>query len=1394
MAIEGAIINGEVSGISISKYFASPKHLLFIVISLLAYYQSFAQYKFTNPIIIDKNNGLSSNCITTITKDSAGFLWFGTDNGLCRWDGIAAKVFQPDKSDSNSISGKIIKAKSLLWDESRNKLFIGTENGLSVYDPQSGKFKNYLINSQNSGSLKAIVTSIIKDRQDVIWICTAFGFARFLPDADNFIYYFYKGGFERRHKVDREKINIILDIKQDVNNDSVFWTGTSSGLLKFNKYTENIQRFYYLPASQNLESNLNIFRTVCPHPNGNLYLGTWTTGMVIFDTKTEKFLRTFRPSGVPESKIFFDGTLPPILVKSDHEIWLPTVQGLSIFDTEKEKITFSKFYKNPDGKKYPIWLNLIDGQNRLWCGSEYGVYMFDPQNQQFDNYFFKPTAEDKSYITWEIFEDRKTGLIFLAEQNADGLHFYNPSTGHFDHLDLPVSTLDEKSVNAIYQSSNGIVWIVCQNSLFQLSQNRKKLIPVTYMIPDNPMFTDIFEDKKGNIWIASRNFGLQKLNLQKNRIENMISRNKYKNSGIGVPDFRNLFVDRNNRIWFRIYEKGYGFYSPEKDTLVYFSNQDSQVFSPYNVTCFAEGKVNIIWVGTEDNGLGYIDTYFPYKGFQPEFSTKNGLTNNYIHKIARDDKNRLWMLTGTGLEMLNPETGESAVYTKNEGIQTFDTFANRNSYIPGTIQKLADGRMVIGYRRGLGFFNPDSLKSNMDIPTPYLTSIKVFEQEHYSDASLFNLHQIELLHQQNFLTFEYSAIALRANEMFRFFHKLTGVDRDWVESPHRFASYSNLAPGEYLFVVKAQNGYNEELVQTSYLKFIIYPPWWRTWWAYCLYNLLFGSIIFWFYRYQLKRHLVQREAAQLRKLNTLKSRLYTNITHEFRTPLTVILGMVNEINSRLKPGDINRFEESLNMIKRSGENLLHLVSQMLDMSKLESGKLELKQVQADVIPYLQYITESFQSLADSKGVKLVFYNEIDNIIMDHDPDKLFNIISNLLSNAIKFTPKGGKIIFHIKKSTEALSEKLILKIKDDGIGIPANEIPHIFDRFYQVDNSSTRHGEGTGIGLSLTKELVDLMKGEINVKSRQGEGCEFTVKIPVTKNAPEQQADYREKSTTPETDHKTELQIKKKRPVVQDSAENMPFIDSGYPITLIVEDNKDVAKYIGTCLGNEYKLHYAKDGKEGIDKALEIIPDIIICDVMMPQKDGFEVCTTLKQDQRTSHIPIIMLTARATKEDKLKGLISGADAYLSKPFDKKELLVRMEKMIELRKHLLDKYSSRKHKLKSSLSKDNIEDVFLHKAISAIEKNIDDSQFGTLQLSFAVGMSESQLYKKLKALTGKSTAVFIRTVRLNKARELLITTSMNVSEIAYETGFTDPAWFSRVFKAEFGESPNTFRDR
>ena len=510
----------------------------------------------------------------------------------------------------------------------------------------------------------------------------------------------------------------------------------------------------------------------------------------------------------------------------------------------------------------------------------------------------------------------------------------------------------------------------------------------------------------------------------------------------------------------------------------------------------------------------------------------------------------------------------------------------------------------------------------------------------------------------------------------------------------------------------------------------------------------------------------------------MKSKLYANITHEFRTPLTVIKGMTSEMIDEMGEGEQKQFADKLNMIGRNSDKLLHLVKQMLDMSKIENKKMKLDLIQDNIISYLQYVLESFQSMADAKNIKLVFYHETEQVFMDYDQDKIFKIASNLLTNAIKFTPEAGKIIFHVKKEKIGALENLIIKVRDSGIGIEQNDLPHVFDRFYQVDNSRTRKGEGTGIGLALTKELVQLMQGSISVKSKPGRWTEFYVSIPISNDAILQKT-------------KPELKQDIEEPGIHGLIEPETTGNKNLPVALVIEDNTDVAEYIRICLNGKYRVIASPDGKKGIDAAIAAIPDIIISDVMMPKKDGFEVCETLKQDERTSHIPIILLTAKATNTDRIEGLSHGADAYLTKPFNKEELFVRLEQLIKIRRQLQEKYSKIGNQLIEK-EKPTREDIFLKKAIDIINKNLDNLNLDSSILASELALSESQLYRKLKAISGKSTALFIRTVKLNKAKELLHASNLTVSEIAYQLGFNDPAWFSRVFKEEFGVSPSSMK--
>ena len=527
--------------------------------------------------------------------------------------------------------------------------------------------------------------------------------------------------------------------------------------------------------------------------------------------------------------------------------------------------------------------------------------------------------------------------------------------------------------------------------------------------------------------------------------------------------------------------------------------------------------------------------------------------------------------------------------------------------------------------------------------------------------------------------------------------------------------------------------------------------------------------------------LKTRERIRIEELNEAKTKLYTNITHEFRTPITMILGMTEAIEENLE-GDQNNqngrpsinTEEALTMINRNGRKLLNLTNQMLDLSKLESKTMPIHFIQDDIVVYLKYIMESFDSYARSKNISLEFNARPGTVIMDFDPDKIQDILSNLLSNAVKFTPAQGMI--HVEISIDD-PEYLTLKVRDTGIGVPAKQLPYVFDRYYQAEQNEVLVKEGTGLGLALTKELVLLLNGTIQVDSPapgKFHGTEFTVTLPISRNA-EQKHPLNEP----------------KRHHIQHIAKNPNEIqdENGLKLTLmIVEDNPDVTNYLYAILGQEYNIITARNGKEGIEKSLEVIPDLIISDVMMPVMDGFKFCKNIKQNKRTSHIPIIILTARADHSSKLEGLESGADAYLAKPFNKEELLVRVRKLITLRKELQKRYRDWT-KTGGTLDMENSEDRFMENVLQILKDHLDDVAFGVEQLSRELAMSRTQLYRKFRALTDVTVQEFIRDVRLNKAKELLLHSGSNVTEVAMDTGFRNLSHFSKVFSEKFGIPPS-----
>ena len=556
--------------------------------------------------------------------------------------------------------------------------------------------------------------------------------------------------------------------------------------------------------------------------------------------------------------------------------------------------------------------------------------------------------------------------------------------------------------------------------------------------------------------------------------------------------------------------------------------------------------------------------------------------------------------------------------------------------------------------------------------------------------------------------------------------------------------------------------------------------------TYFIYYLFLGFFLgntmafigLYYYTSQVER-LKQEEKYRMRELDEFKTKFYTHITHEFRTPLTIILGMAGQI----KKNPNKWSNEGLKMIKRNGQNLLNLTNQMLNLSKLEANAMPINLIQDDISLYLKYLVESFHSLAETKNIHLLFSAEPKEITMDFDQDKIQDILSNLLSNAIKFTPEEGLIQVSVSKEDMAPNSYLILKVKDSGVGIPPEHLHKVFDRYFQTENHTEQLTKGSGLGLALTKELVKLLKGEITLQSELYKGSTFIIRLPITNQASDVNIHLSKEIAF------SGIHSKKNEQITYTYANEL----SKKLVLLIIEDNKDIVRYLHTLLSNDYQIEVASNGKEGFKKAVDIIPDLVISDVMMPVMDGFTFCEKLKNDLRTSHIPVVLLTARADAKSKMEGLKAGADVYLAKPFNQKELFIRIEKLIELRKAIQKRYKSiesipilTKYTLNHKLPK---EDIFIQKVQQTLELHICEEEFGIAELCRSMAMSRSQLYRKFAALTNITVHHFIRKLRLIKAKELLLNSELNVTEVAYDTGFKNLSHFSRVYSEEFGIAPS-----
>ncbi|MEZ5039319.1 MAG: ATP-binding protein [Saprospiraceae bacterium] len=1330
---------------------------LLLCILLIFRAQAQQQY-FENPVVLkDAQVGEVADAVI----DNAGFLWIGGPGGLKRYDGLQYKHFKHEPADSFSILSDRID--DLYFDEEQNQLWVATwqadKFGISIIDAATEQIKNVQFDPDGSAGLAGRdLNWIWKDRFGSYWISVwSKGLIKYLPEQDSFITIQYQT-LAREAGLDLSGVNNWVCYSFDVLNDSFLWIGTNRGVLKLNVETHQIIRYPFI------EGTSFGIRCLLHHSDNRIYVGTWHDGVYRFDPETERFTKVEMEDFYYSNDSYKSGILG-LVAKSSSQLWVSTKAGIMEYDLVTNKIIPIKTNDYDKESYYGVYH--VDPKNRALFWEFNDVYLFDPLRQQNriysrDKKFIKET---KGFIVRRVIEEETAGKLWIAAQYSEGLYRLDLITEEWEVF-LPPKSHSERFTEAqiwdILKTKGGDILVLLLDGVFKVSEKEKKLVPWEIQPKlEETGFRRLMEDTKGNIWVGSSSEGLFKIDPKTKTTRQF--KGYFEDSD--APKFgviKDLKEDRNGNIW--ICAHGYHVYDINKDSIYSFPHflpDKKTYYQLYSLGIDGEGNV---WIGSKDKGIGITDADHPEKGIVSYLDKGNGLKTNGAYRLLLDQKNNVWNLDG-GLTKINPDRSATQYFSSNY-------YASTELW---SMAQLANGNIVLGDRFGISIFDPDSLRVNEALAQPYILSFKVFDEERKLTLSPDQSTEIYLKPTENFFSMEFSAL----NPVFfgstQFQYQLEGLDPYWVNSKdRRYVAYTNVAGGTYTFKLKAQNNEGVWNEKPFTLQIHVAILWYKRWWAYASYALLLlGSLYYW-NRFRLNRRLEKAEAIRLQELDTFKTRFYANITHEFRTPLTVIEGMANELENNPD----KTAKKNLSLIKKNSKNLLALINQMLDLSKLQAGKVHADWQQDDVILFIKYLVETHESFADLNKVSLQFYSEETELWTDFDAKKLEQIITNLISNAVKFTPEYGKVLVVAKKISKDGLPQLEIVVKDNGIGIASEQLPYIFDRFHQAN--PIHANQGTGIGLALVKELVTLMEGTIKVDSELNLGTTVVLQFPIQNRAP--------KRKTKVNHHFTNLNKTDQAPDLEDAISNHEL-----PLLLIIEDNEDVTYYLKTCLEGQYQLLTSHNGKEGMEKAFESLPDIIISDVMMPEMDGFEVCKRLKEDERTNHIPIILLTAKATTEDKLEGLTQGADAYLIKPFEKEELLVRLNKLLEIRQKLQQKYSLG---LISSQKAPDLRptqaDVFIQKVEQIVLANLDDDLFGIDNLTTELFLSRSQVHRKIKALTGMSTAIYIRHIRLQKAKELLLSTPLNVSEIAYQTGFKTPVYFSQVFKQAFGKAPSEVR--
>ena len=1306
------------------------------------------------------SDGLPNSTIKAICQDSLGYIWFGTRSGLVRFDGYEFRTYNYIVQKENTTNNNDI---TCLTGDSKGLIWIGTFNWITLFNPFTEKFVEMDLKCVNGNFPKGVVTKIWIDKTDKVWVSSKTGLY-VIQDSEVSVIESFRGAcINSMGNCDDE--NLLLDVM-------------GKGIALFNIHS----RQYEYINDDNVGKRLY---KILKDSKGQVWLGADESSLFLY--QPEYKLITPVKINVPDGLKLNNGQIHDMLEYNDSTLILGTDNGLLAINLNYPTDTknANTYLQTDNLANYRIMSLFKDNQGALWVGTfNKGLKYCDP-NRYYFNYY-------------DLNVDKKipSGVIGNLTEENDHLWFGNEwelcnmdmTTGVFSHINLQslLSAPNERlEPFFVYKGFSRLLYFYLLNrGIYEFDLNKRQ-VNKPIKLPPASQIRSMMKDGVGNIWIAGEELSIY--NPVTGELNSNLPTNFNNTTSFMLS--QDLLMMKNGDMLVGTRTSGVWRYRYDEHAENKYQNVeklDIEQLKDKNVNVLFEDSKENIWVGAYSSGLFRCN---PENKTCTVYDTNNGLGHNTICGILENENNGdIWIATLSGISKLNPETGRIVNYTGKTGFPLEEV--SRKAFLKGS-----NGLFYVGGSNGLVSFDPNVFKDEV-LPPPAVR-ISLIESLNAKGNkgqmcfdNLFDLKKVELPFNQSSIIIKFSSLNYFYPQGNKYAYKLDGLEKEWKFTERNEVVYSNLNAGEYVFCVKTtgSDGICSENATTVKIK--ILPPLWGTLGAKIIYvlivSLLFYFVIQFFYNKKTskyKQQINQIEKDNIEKYYQMKLELFTKFSHELRTPLTLITGPVEDILNEVSLPE--KFKYPVRLIQKNANKLLLLVNQLMDFRKLEQGAMKLKIKQIDLDAFLSEQVENFSGMAKKKNIAIAYLSHYWEKDLWFDEELMEKVLFNLISNAVKHSHEGGEIIITSTKKDETI----VISVSDNGEGIAPENLEKIFNPFFQVHHRTHAGMFGSGIGLNLAKYIVNLHDGNIFVESVIGKGSKFSVQIPLgTKHFDMKNTEIVIQS---EDDNLNRLLEKQSVSPIDEGGETDKMNEKNVPLILVVEDDDDLSQYIISNLSNNYAVVKATDGKEALSLALEKIPDLVVSDVMMPVMDGIELCKHLKEDMRTAHIPVILLTARIMKEYIKEGYEALADDYILKPFDSDLLKIRIQSMIQNRIQLRKNFSSKLSSIDTPTIELTRNNQFMKKLIDIIEKHIDDSQLSINVLSVTMGLSRAQLFRKIKAISDISPNKLILNIRMKMAADFLQTKQFTISEVAYKVGFSDPTYFSKSFKSVFNITPSKF---